>query len=134
MLDTNVWLDWLVFDDPGVEPIRHAVASQALVVLATGQTRAELEDVLGRPQIIAWGRDRQQLMLQFDGVVTLLPAAPACPHRCSDPDDQKFIDLAVASGARWLVTRDKALLALARHARRDHGLSVVRPADFAAEL
>ena len=26
VLDTNVWLDWLVFDDPAVAPLKSAVA------------------------------------------------------------------------------------------------------------
>ncbi|MDP3138558.1 MAG: PIN domain-containing protein, partial [Burkholderiaceae bacterium] len=25
VLDTNIWLDWLVFNDPGIAPIRAAV-------------------------------------------------------------------------------------------------------------
>jgi predicted nucleic acid-binding protein len=34
--------------------------------------------------------------------------------RCSDPHDQKFLELALASGADILVTKDQALLELAR--------------------
>ncbi|WP_369293093.1 PIN domain-containing protein [Klebsiella variicola] len=36
---------------------------------------------------------------------------------CRDQDDQKFIDLALDARARWLVSRDKAVLALAKRAR-----------------
>ena len=38
---------------------------------------------------------------------------PACPVRCSDPDDQGFIDLAVAHRA-MLLSKDKAVLRLRR--------------------
>ena len=31
VLDTSVWLDWLVFEDPGVAPLREAAASQPAV-------------------------------------------------------------------------------------------------------
>jgi len=49
--------------------------------------------------------------------------------RCADPDDQMFIDLALAVRACWLFTRDKALLRLAPRAR-DRGVCVLRPADW----
>jgi predicted nucleic acid-binding protein len=45
---------------------------------------------------------------------------------CRDPDDQKFIDLALAAKAQWLVSRDKALLALAKRAKA-RGLLIVKP-------
>jgi predicted nucleic acid-binding protein len=41
-----------------------------------------------------------------------LPAPQGFP-RCNDPDDQKFLELAVTAGASHLVTLDRALLALA---------------------
>jgi len=34
--------------------------------------------------------------------------------RCKDPDDQKFLELAARTGANLLVSKDKALLRLAR--------------------
>jgi predicted nucleic acid-binding protein len=43
---------------------------------------------------------------------------PRGPLRCKDPDDQVFIDLALHVGARWLFTKDAALLKLARRARQ----------------
>jgi len=50
--------------------------------------------------------------------------------RCSDGDDQKFIDLAVASGAIWLISRDRAVLRLARRASA-FGLAIVTPERWA---
>ena len=40
-------------------------------------------------------------------------SAAALP-RCTDPDDQKFIELAVAAGALALVSKDRAVLKLSR--------------------
>jgi len=37
--------------------------------------------------------------------------------RCTDPDDQKFIDLAMQIGAGTLLSADRAVLRLARHGR-----------------
>lgn len=42
------------------------------------------------------------------------PPAQVLLPRCRDADDQKFLDLAWAAGASHLVTKDKALLVLAR--------------------
>ncbi|MGB3427088.1 MAG: PIN domain-containing protein, partial [Burkholderiaceae bacterium] len=55
------------------------------------------------------------------------------PIACTDPHDQKFLDLAYTARADWLVTKDKALLKLARRARRD-GLLIFIPAAACAEL
>ena len=55
--------------------------------------------------------------------------APAPRLTCSDPDDQVFIDAALAHGARWLATRDRALLKLRRKALA-RGLGIVRPGDW----
>ncbi|MBW8810763.1 MAG: PIN domain-containing protein, partial [Lysobacter sp.] len=38
--------------------------------------------------------------------------------RCADPDDQKFLELALAANARWLLSRDHALLVLGRRTAR----------------
>ena len=41
-----------------------------------------------------------------------------------------FLEIAVAAGARWLVTRDAALLRLARRMAREHGVDIVTPAAW----
>jgi predicted nucleic acid-binding protein len=58
-------------------------------------------------------------------------AAPATLPglRCSDPDDQVFIDLAAEAGARWLLTHDRALLRLARRARA-LGVQIAQPQSW----
>jgi len=48
------------------------------------------------------------------------------PLACTDLSDQKFLDLAHTARADWLVTKDKALLKLARRARA-LGLQIVEP-------
>jgi len=144
VLDTNVWLDWLLFDDPSVAALRLAAGDGRLRVLAWTRARDELADVLWRPAVLAQAarsRARRGLsppdpalaLAMFDRVAGACDAPAPCGLACRDPDDQGFIDLAVAQHAGWLVTKDRALLDLARAARRRFGVRIVRPADFTAD-
>jgi predicted nucleic acid-binding protein len=136
VLDTNVVLAWLLFADPAVAGLAHRIEAGALRWLACARMRDELADVLGRPPFAERGTACEQALASFDRHVTLVSqdiAPAAAPGlRCADPDDQVFADLALAHGARWLYTRDKALLALAPAARR-HGVEIVAPAPVPAE-
>ena len=63
------------------------------------------------------------------GAASALPAALGL--QCSDPDDQKFLDLAHAQGAGWLLSRDRAVLKLARRAAR-FSLTITVPEGWSA--
>jgi hypothetical protein len=67
-------------------------------------------------------------------VETPPPPGVAIRLHCTDADDQKFIDLAISARVHTLVTRDKALLRLARKALERHGLRVCRPEAWSDEL
>jgi len=129
VLDTNVVLDWLVFRDPGIVAIAAAVADGRLRWLATARMRAELAAVLARATLSRWTSDTAAALAGFDRHAAIRPPPPPAPLLCTDPDDQDFVDLALAERADWLVTRDHALLALARRAR-PLGVKVVRPAHW----
>ncbi|MCW7541956.1 putative toxin-antitoxin system toxin component, PIN family [Aquabacterium sp. A7-Y] len=130
VLDTNVLLDWLVFRDPEVLHIADAVTSGRLCWIATHSMRDELERVLTYEWIAARQPDSLHIAAIWERYAhTQEPPAPRAPMRCGDPDDQKFIDLAVARGAQWLLTKDRELLKLAKRARL-RGVAVLRPADW----
>lgn len=127
VLDTNVVLDWLLFRDPAAMPLAHAIAAGQVVWLACAHMRCELDQVAGRPGLRQRGSEPASLLAAFDRHARLLPPPVADPLlRCADPDDQVFIDLSRAHRARWLVTRDRALLTLARRAAQV-GLAIVAP-------
>lgn len=134
LIDTNVLLDWLVFGDPRVLPLTDAVRSGSLRWVVSQPMIDELEHVLTRDEIVAWKPDGSSITSLLERhAVRLAPAATPWlpPLRCTDPDDQKFLDLALHTGARWLVSRDKALLRLARKAA-PLGLAIVTPEAWAA--
>jgi putative PIN family toxin of toxin-antitoxin system len=127
VVDTNVWLDWLVFADPGVDWLKQAVRSGRFELLSCPRARDELIDVLARPLIARRIADLEATVREHDALIVLAATPEPCDLACSDPDDQVFLDLAVARRARGLLTKDRALLALSAQARRRHGLLIAPP-------
>jgi len=134
VLDTNVWLDWLVFADPAAAPISEAVAAARAVVYIDAACDAELERVLaydlGKHSLEAWKQAAclaacRHAALKIEA--TVLEAERALLPRCRDPEDQKFLEAALAAQADFLVTKDQALLELARRERR---FRILTPAAF----
>lgn len=115
VIDTNVALDLLVFSDPATQPLRDALAGGRLQWIATPVMREELLRVLAYPHIVLrlnhYQLNADGVLAAFDRQVRLVDIAPKAPMVCKDPDDQKFIDLAVAHRAP-LLSKDKAVLRL----------------------
>jgi len=135
VLDSNVVFDWLVFRQPGVQPLVEAITEGRLRWLVTGPMLEELRHVLGRGVLARWQPDAEALQAACVRWACVCPVpspqGAALRLRCRDTDDQKFIDLALAGPARWLLSRDKAVLALARRAR-PLGLAIMTPEAWAA--
>jgi putative PIN family toxin of toxin-antitoxin system len=133
VLDTNAVLDWLVFDDPGMHVVAAAIRDGALRWLASPRMREELVRTLSYPSLARWNPDGERTLTAFDSWAKLCAepiASTAGPLCCTDPDDQVFIDLAVQRQAQWLISHDRALHKLARHAAR-LGVQIVKPRDWA---
>jgi len=116
VIDTNIALDLLVFEDPAWAPLAAVLAAGELRWLATAAMRSELARVLGYPLIARRLAQRAlevpAVLADFDARVRRVEGVPArAPYVCSDPDDQMFVDLAVAHRAR-LLSKDKAVLSM----------------------
>lgn len=115
VLDTNIVLDVFVFNDAAAQPVREGLASGALRWLATPPMRDELARVLGYPQIVPrlafYGLNADDVLAAFDRHAVPVSVAAKVRLTCRDPDDQKFMDLAVAHQA-LLLSKDRALLAM----------------------
>lgn len=135
VLDTNVVLDWLVFRNADCAALAAALLAGDLRWIATQAMRDELCHVLARGHLDAWAPDLATIWTHWDRHCTELPApTPTGPPRrlrCIDPDDQKFIDLAVACRARWLLSRDRAVRKLAPRLR-EYGVDTLPPDRWAA--
>ncbi|MCF8159546.1 MAG: putative toxin-antitoxin system toxin component, PIN family [Polaromonas sp.] len=115
VLDTNIVLDAFVFDDPAARPLKLALAALHLEWIATKAMRDELARVLCYPKIAPrmafYEVTANHVLAQFDGQATLVDTAPKASVTCRDPDDQKFIDLAVSHRA-LLLSKDQAVLCM----------------------
>jgi len=113
VLDTNVVLDLLVFDDPLVQPIRHLLEQGQLCWIADEAQRIELGRVLTyskvAPRVAFYEKTVEGVLAAFDAAVQYVPAAPKVRFTCTDPDDQHFLDLAAQHRA-LLISKDKAVL------------------------
>ena len=134
VLDTQVWLDWLVFDDLAVAPFRNAQAA--------GRIRIAMDDACEGELIRVLGYDLGKFTLDADAQRQCLARFRRLTHRvativtpglpaCRDRDDQKFLEVAAYAGAVLLATRDQALLELAR---RPLPFRIARPDDPGAVL
>lgn len=133
VLDTNACLDLWVFGDPRAAALLAALQSGTLQAVTNSACRDEWMRVLHYPQLQLTDTARLALVDAYDALVFCLPEETTPLRlgtplpRCADPDDQKFLELALACGARWLISRDGDVLALGRRTRRDGLFEIVSP-------
>ncbi|QRK07067.1 PIN domain-containing protein [Archangium violaceum] len=130
VLDTNVALDLLVFDDPAVRPLVRALEAGEATAWADGETLAELEYVLAYPSFALDEAARRAAQERYRGLVRIVEGdldatLPPLP-RCRDRSDQKFLVLAARARATWLVSKDKRLLSLADRPGLPFGILTAR--------
>lgn len=138
VLDTNVWLDWLVFDEASLAPLAAARAAGAVELCIDADCEAELARALG----YRFGKialDAAARAARLARLRTLVHGGWT-PHRvatrlpdCRDPDDQKFLALALACRAQALLTRDRALLELGRRWKKSLPFAILTPQAWAAQ-
>jgi putative PIN family toxin of toxin-antitoxin system len=120
LLDTNIVLDVLVFNDPATPPLLAALQSGGLCWIASQPMRDELERVLAYthivPRLAFYRLSAADVLARFDAMVHIVEVAPKVQLTCKDADDQKFIDLAAAHQG-ILLSKDHAVLALAKRLR-----------------
>lgn len=130
VLDTNVCLDLFLFRDPACASLMVALQTGTVQAVTRADCREEWQRVLHYPQLPIDDAMRPALGAAFDALIPCLPSGAATLSddaplpRCGDPDDQKFLELALASGASWLLSKDNELLKLGRRTS-DAGLFAI---------
>jgi putative PIN family toxin of toxin-antitoxin system len=117
VIDTNIVLDIFVFNDAAAKPVRQALQAGALDWIATQPMRDELARVLAYPKIVPrlvfYQLSADDVLASFDRHARLREVAAKARLNCSDPDDQKFVDLAVA-GKSLLLSKDRHVLSMSK--------------------
>jgi uncharacterized protein len=139
ILDCNVWLDWLLFNDTSINHFKSGFEAHEFTFLGTDHMRSELLDVLGRQSVgkkfsarSPFG-SKEAMMAEYDRVVTPHPTPQPAPElslpQCKDKDDQMFVDLVIATKA-ILISKDRHLLAMAPKLKKQFGVQVMHPNKF----
>ena len=126
VIDTNVLISRLLA--PQSVPSRvvsHAVREGLL--LASDATLAELAAIMSRPKFDKYltHEERRQFLRLLHRIVE----TPPITHRfsdCADPEDNKFLELAVSGMASVIVTGDQDLL----HLHPFKKIPILKPADY----
>ena len=116
VIDTNVCLDLLVFHDPRWASLLAALESGAVEAVTRADCRDEYNVVLHYKHLPLDDGSRPLAAARFDALVKVVAPAASLVRLpvCTDRDDQKFLEVARDAGAAVLITKDKALLKLAR--------------------
>ena len=128
VLDTNVVIDWLVFDHPFMRPLRDGVGSGNVMVLTHEPAVIELQRVLGYRQLkldaarqadVFRRYHEQTLSFEMPADFSLKQLLlPGGFPRCRDRDDEHFLALAYHAKADALVSRDNAVYGLKARAAK----------------
>lgn len=136
VLDTNVCLDLFVFNDPRWATLLAALKNGAVEAVTKAECRMEWQIVLGYSQLRLNEAMRAECNAAFDALIDCITPQPLTSIKlplCSDPDDQKFLELSRDAQVATLITKDKALLKLARKTARAGLFEIILPQAWTLE-
>ena len=112
VFDTNVLVAKLLFD-PRSSWLPRAWQDGRLIPLATEETIQELIEILNRVKFHLAADEVEKRIAEYRPWCQIYPEDAAIPvPECRDPDDRKFLQLALQAQADALVTEDQDLLTL----------------------
>jgi putative PIN family toxin of toxin-antitoxin system len=137
VLDTNVCLDLFVFHDPRWAMLLAALRDGSIEAVTRDDCRREWQIVLGYSHLPLDETSRAASEAEFDALIRCVPLADyVAPEMrlpvCKDTDDQKFLETAFQVQADILITKDKALLKLARRSVKLDLYAILRPDAWVA--
>lgn len=127
VVDTNVLISALLNRAGAPRRVIDHLAEASAILLFSDPTFAELADRLARPKFDRY-RSLEQLSAWLDSLVDLSEWLHSWDDVtvCRDPDDNKFLALALAGEADVLITGDTDLLVLDPF----EGVPIVSPTRF----
>ena len=130
ILDTNVCLDLFVFRDTRWDALLASLKNGELEAVTKEDCRNEWLRVLDYPHLPLDDDSRRQSITEFDALIACIAPEVRVGIRlpiCNDRDDQKFLELACDSRAECLITKDKALLKLAKKTTQSGLFRILTP-------
>lgn len=115
VLDTNVVVSALVFPRGRLAALRCAWHGRRCHPLVSSVTAGELVRALAYPKFALTADEQRELLADYLPSCTTvrIPRKPPKTPACRDPFDVAFLQLALVGKAKYLVTGDRDLLALA---------------------
>ena len=135
VIDTNVCLDLFVFQDPRWAALLEAIESGAVEAITRADCRNEYRFVLHYPHLPLTDDTRPLAAERFDRLIKVVEAPESGVRLpvCTDKDDQKFLELARDANAAILITKDKALLKLAKRLAKAGMFKVMQPEKWSLD-
>ncbi len=141
VLDTNTVLALWMFRDPKLEALRAWIEAGKCLLYSREDALEELRRVLEYRQFGLDAIRRESLFSQYvqrltpnDGKARATAEDLASLPRCTDTEDQKFLEISAEHAATHLISRDRALLALSRKKLIAQRFSIMRPEAFLAQI
>jgi putative PIN family toxin of toxin-antitoxin system len=126
VVDTNVLVSRLI--------LPHSIPAQAIrraeleaLLLVSDATMYELSDALSRSKLDRYIslEDRRQFLRELGSIVEFIPVIRIV-RECRDPEDDKFLEVALNGEADLIITGDADLLAM--HPWRE--IAILTPAQY----
>lgn len=129
VVDTNVWISGLLWKGTPWHILRLA-EEKKIEIYATASMLEELETVLHYPRLqprcLELGLEIVDLMVYATALLSLVKLERIEPVVITDPDDDVFVNCAMAVGAKYLISGNKHLLDL----KQCRGIPIVTPHEF----
>ena len=135
VLDTNVCLDLFVYRDQRWQRLLQSMENGEVACITREDCRTEWTLVLEYSRFALDDRAKQSARDEFDRLILMTDTYPPTEMTlpvCKDRDDQKFLELAATSNAHYLISKDKALLKLARRVRKLGLFEITTPEQWVA--
>lgn len=136
VLDTNICLDLFVFRDPRWTSLLAALKSGAVEAVTRRDCRNEWLCVLEYRHLPLDAVSKAAAAAEFDALIHCVEPETSVGTEslpvCRDQDDQKFLEIARDAQAQALITKDKALLKLARRTANAGLFSIFAPEAWVA--
>jgi putative PIN family toxin of toxin-antitoxin system len=124
VLDTNVLISAIVFKGVPEKILKLCILENKFDSVISPEILAELRTKLKFKFGFPDGLIKEWELILKNTLKNMLPFYNT--KVCRDPDDNKILDLAIFSGAKYIITGDKDLLSLGKY----KDIMIITPTDF----